>query len=240
MAFRREKDMLPILSTCIDKVVGNGVVFLAREVAVGRRVIDLVAATFPDRPERLMLGKAVRNLSMVDLDVLSLFAATTRVSIRKLSRLLGLTPRSIHERYLGRFMQAELIYRVTRYSYAAGEWRHGINVTLTAIEAKLDGWEQALDQATYNRRYTDLSFVALDGDRVTLTREQMTAFRKAGVGILYVYSTGEITLDYFPRRLQAPNHHKWFQRIKVVRDCCLGTGRWVSAACQEGGDYVGV
>lgn len=61
------------------------------------------------------------------------------------------------------------------------------NCRVTAIEAKLIRWQDALSQALTYRLFAHRSFVLLDGTQIKISAEVLRAFEAAGVGLLLRY-----------------------------------------------------
>jgi hypothetical protein len=57
------------------------------------------------------------------------------------------------------------------------------SLRLIAIEMKLKRWREALDQAISYRKFSDESYVVLDGNQVRITAEISNAFAGNGIGL---------------------------------------------------------
>lgn len=95
------------------------------------------------------------------------------------------------------------LHKVTHeFGYSTG-WTDIVGIgrsnALHAIEAKLQKWREALNQARKNRCYAHYCYVALPESAAKNALSQGHEFRKLGVGLLIV-TAGEAQLAIRPKR----------------------------------------
>lgn len=89
-------------------------------------------------------------------------------------------------------------------------------VCLTAVEAKLTRWTDAVDQAAAYLRFADRAYVVLDGNQVRTSAAVLKAVEQAGVGLLLQF--GRNLTEVVPAALHAqrPSHDRVVAITKLV------------------------
>lgn len=70
---------------------------------------------------------------------------------------------------------------------------------VVSVEAKLRDWRKALHQAQRYRRFSDLTFVLLDGSRVASAVSNLEAFKRCNVGLVSL-TGAQVTLHFVPSK----------------------------------------
>lgn len=232
MHIARESDMiaplkraLPALLCPVDPYA------VACEVPDGARVVDLMYAVMPydvaELQEAAPVASRLSRMSIAQLMVLALIWRNGRVSTPKLSELTHIAQGRLEQEYLAPFARAGLIERHKR-SWRVGPWSTAAPAQLLAVEAKLEDWRTALDQADDNRTRADLSYVALPRVvRSNLRQQILEAARVRGLGVIELHPNGgaELSLNAkaAPRNLCS---HKWHMSLRLLGDVASGGGRW--------------
>ena len=220
--FLLESEMIPFIQAGLPSILGFPCSFAhANELPVNNRVVDIAAAPIDQQlltcSDQVL--KILGKLSMVQLDVLSLFVGQRKVSIQRLSKRTFLSPEKLHSDYLDVFDDYGLIERESRYSYVASNWVDVLPPYIVAIEAKLNRWQEALEQARSNKSFANISIVVLSKAQLNITSTLRHAYQNDGIGLLTVTDSGEIETIVLPRRSRVTViRERDFQMIRILRD----------------------
>lgn len=233
--------MIPFIEAGLPSILGFPCSFAhANELPVNNRVVDIVAA--PVDKQRLSNAdevlKAIGRLSMVQLDVLSLFVGQRNVSIQNLAKRTFLSPEQLHKDYLDAFHELGLIKRDSRYTYKAADWVNALPPYIVAIEAKLNRWQEALEQAISNKSFASISIVALSKGALNITSTLVHTYRNKGIGLLMVTDNGMIETVVLPKCSKTSlARDRDFQLIRILRDLQKddSKGKWRLMLSRESG-----
>lgn len=163
---------------------------LLREAAIGRVFPDVLLGEW-----KQTLPKATgRRLTIKECVILSALARNDQTALslesgRTASAVIeGAEPALLKLAALG------LVERRARNRWSVSTPSPVWNCRVTAIEAKLLRWQDALSQALTYRLFAHRSFVLLDGAQTSLSRAAIRAFESTGVGLLLRYPR-RIVLD---------------------------------------------
>ncbi len=78
------------------------------------------------------------------------------------------------------------------------EYIPGIDVVVS-VEAKLKDWKRALFQAQRYKRFSDLSFVLLDGSQSATALKNIAVFQEKNIGLMCL-SESEVEIHFIPQR----------------------------------------
>lgn len=234
MSFIKEADLVSVLLDGAKERFAGRFDLYAEELSVGSRWIDIAFAQWNrDWEERQLHSffqyqKSFRRLSMTELRYLSLFVGNEIVSIHQMMDSFLLTSDEVKKRFLGIFLDLDLIRRESRYSYRATEWIHLEPDNIVAVEAKLRNWNEALMQAIYCRSFADYCYVALDGDY--WNDDVVRQFKLEGIGLILVFQDG-IKVQLEPKRTKRNQYslEARFQRTRLIRDIVMKrSNKWRS------------
>lgn len=228
---KTEKDLLsPILSIAPFIVREDCSYAVTTELPAGYRIIDIMIATLPETWDRKNLSHFVsklRPLTLQSLVVLERIFTFGRISKRKLARELHIDQTILEEKYLSFFENLGLISRVTAFSYEITEWVKWSPSEVISIEAKLYRWKEALEQAMFNMRFADRTYVAFPEEIFQRYKNEMKVAKHVGVGVIIVRKNGDAEVEIDAKN----NHQKKFidrglQKLRILRDLILLDNRW--------------
>lgn len=232
MAFALEIQMIPTIKAHINTLLNNltlDTTAIAEELPVNHRIVDLAFATMQADAKVLNNNeykKAFNKLNMQQLDVLSIFLEQRRISIQKLSKHLRMKPTKIQDQYLKKFIELELIEKVSKYTYCSTEWASFTPLKIVAVEAKLTNWQEALGQAAYNLSFADFSYVAMD-QRINSKPEVVQKFIQLNVGLISVNDNEEINILHQPtKNINFKQKDFRLQRLRLCRDLICRNSKW--------------
>lgn len=236
MSFLLEKNMAPILEHNIQKLLKkvlhsnkNWEAFIGKEVPVQYRVIDMAIVISDENSlntfENKDFLKPFKYLNSTALDILSLFCVFKEVTISRIVKNLYISPDILKE-YLNKLVSLNLIEQISKLKYKATEWINLIPKKMVSIEMKLSNWQEALDQAIFNRKFSEYSFVAIDEDRIPKDKDIVKVFVENDIGLISVNSTGKIHISNLPTLNKTKNCHlSSFQKLKIIKDI-VNDNKW--------------
>lgn len=227
--FVLESEMIPLIRSGLPMILGNPISFAqANELPVNNRVIDIAAAPIDKGllTSYEAMCKLLNKLSMVQLDVLSLFVGRRSVSIQYLSKQTFKSAMDLHNNFLEYFIEYGLVERTSRFTYEAANWVEALPPHIVAIEAKLNKWQEALEQAVSNKLFARTSLVILAKQNLAISRSMRDNYAKEGIGLLVVDNTGDIEEIVAPRTQRKPsNRDTNFQLVRILRDLYMGNSK---------------
>jgi len=185
-----------------------------REVLVGRVYPDLLLGEWRSSQSPF----AARRLTTTECAILhDLQEGSATVTEFRTGSGRGIVLRD-PEASLVRLQRLGLVSRDDR-----GAWRRESDerldaVRLTAVEAKLTRWQEALAQALNTRLFVHRAFVLLDSRRVEIDDMVISTFRAQGVGLLVRQGRGARVVVQGVH--STPTSHEWI----VAVDKLLHTG----------------
>jgi hypothetical protein len=185
----------------------DSAVRLAREVNVGRVIVDVVALR-AQTDGRLYVEDVFTTRESV---ILSLLRVDGPTRIDLLENRCGIARGGLREGALTRLLTWGIVSlerggRVTMTHNA-------FPVNIVAIEAKLTKWREALSQAIEYRRFADHAYVALPSLWATPAIKSSEVFEKHGIGLM-VLSGDELEVVVEPEQDHA---HDWRREFVLSR-----------------------
>ncbi len=222
LVFDLESEMIPYIYAGLPSLLGFPDSFAhASELPVNNKVVDIVAAPI-DKAKLASsesLGKILGKLSMVQLDVLSLFVGRRIVSIQYLAQKTFMSAAEIHSNFLNVFDQYGLVSHLSRYSYTSTAWVNALPPYMVAIEAKLTKWQEALDQAVANKVFANISCVVLAKNGRDIPEKVLNRFSDEGIGLLTVDGYGKIEIAVrASQTVSSVTRDHSFQMVRLLRD----------------------
>lgn len=232
MPFSMENEMIPVIKENIKMLFDQdcSTMAFAQELPVNHRIVDLAFASMNKDYIKIIddaaLKRAFRKLSMMQLDVLSIFyQSPEELSIQRLTKILRMKAEKVKQLYLQRFIELDLVSQASRYSYKATDWIQIKPSYVIAVEAKLSKWQEALNQAVDNLNFADFSYVALDEEYCK--RTVLDIFVQSNIGLIGVNGTGSITVLYEPKRNKKYVKSDFgLQRVRLCRDLVCQNSKW--------------
>lgn len=148
-----------------------------------------IGSVIPD----LLLGSWTRyrrtqrfRLSGIQHHILAMLEEENEADIRRVEERLYLR-HSVTVNELEKLLRCGIVRENIDRTYSVRPEFLSTNVTITAVEAKLKRWREALTQAREYSDFADRVFVALDGNQVKATPAMLDAFAESGVGLLLMH-----------------------------------------------------
>jgi len=206
--FDREADLVELLVDRLPKTfrAGGNSILVAKEVAVGRSIADIVML------RRYIKARTIKkNLSVAQAVILSYVRKRGYIDVDQLKEIARTSDRDA-ELFNRLFANDLLGYAANSEEVVVPLWDP--NYRIVAVEAKLSRWRDALAQATSYRTYADESYVALPVRQAMTAAKSRDLFDAAGVGLLSTDSTGRINVLL---RAAVASNHGWQREFVVSR-----------------------
>lgn len=202
-SFELEADLVSALIDKIDNLANNATsVFKKQEWYIGRRIADIAICGFDSTPLPNSLPKSIKRLSYYDLHIIAhLLDRPLRLSA--ISERIKSSTIKVQES-LDKLKRSKLVDQTNAGAYHLTDWRCFIPSEIITIEAKLQNWKTAIQQASYYRTFSDFSYVAMPSR--TCTNEDLTnSCKELGIGLISVFNKGKPTLSIKAKR-NCPNN----------------------------------
>lgn len=189
-----------------------------REMPAGQGVVDLLAVDFDDEvlSRRLRAGLGPIELPL-RIEVLSHLRVDRFLSLERLSRRVGSSPRSLRRSTLGPLTEVGAIELERTRARATGAWIP-VARRLTAVELKLAKWRDAARQADNAALAADRSWVVLDAHRASTALANRDYFAELGVGLAILDSAGRLRVVQRPLRSRRVRWlHAWLGEVAWAR-----------------------
>lgn len=193
--------VLAALSFCPDQCR------VAHELPIGQSIADMVIL----RPVREHVWPEA-PLTVAESVVLSTLRRIGAARADTIGRQVFMSTDDVRELLEGRLSAWRLVRSKERGMVEArASWVRAAEII--AVEAKLTRWRDALEQATFYRRYADRAFVLLPRARADIAARNAAAFRSAGVGLMAYDSQGVACLI----GSQKAKLHSWHREYALSR-----------------------
>lgn len=226
---RYEKELIPpIVSVVPTLVAGTNPVCFALEHTVDYRTVDVVVSVLPstwnDAKDDTLLAR-LRPLAIRDLMVLEHIRANHKVSNAKLARDLHLNVTDLAEIILPRLERLRLVHKSKR-SFCPTGWVKFYPLEIMTIEAKLSRWKEAIEQARFNSRFSDKSYIAIPSDLLARCETIHSVSKQVNVGLITVDANQEARVATDPMFTGCQNMYKGLQKLRVLRDIVVNREKW--------------
>lgn len=231
MAFALEKEMTPIMKSSVGELLFKAISYkddfiIAEELPVYYRMIDLVVAIIQDDKISDLLDspyeKEFKYLNNNMLDILSLFSIYDEVTVRKIQKHIFTTKENIHNCF-DILQKKNLITKISKMKYTATEWKELIPKEIISLELKLQKWQEALEQAVFNKSFSDYSFVVLDKGRVFNKSVMCEEYKKNNVGLILLDENGELEIVNLPKKNKSIQEGVYsYEKTRVLKDVVTG------------------
>lgn len=234
MPFELEKYMSSLTINNVSRIYKNvfnkgQCIIYGYEIPVYYRNIDIVLSDI--NVNCLKSVFKIDNLKKVNmrcLDILAYIYTCKKVS--KFSIMKGLViKRDELEKYLELLVDENLIKKVSKFSYSLESWDKIIPQKTISIELKLSKWQEALEQAIFNLKFSNYSFVILDEDKINIEKmnEIINEYKKNNIGLALLNSNGKMLIKYYPKKNK--NIDKYinnYYKIKILKEYLSNQGKW--------------
>ena len=192
-AFSSERD-LQVRLEALDflKNDDSEAIYFRREVPVGEVIPDLVCIRFSHLPEITISSS---KWSFRHAYLLWLLRRRSSLTLSSLSRLTYDRKEKV-EVLVHDLMKSGTVVQLASGSFALSEQLASLRAEVIAIEAKLDRWTEALQQACNYQRFADRVFVAMDYERIKAKKVPVPEFVRRGVGL---FGVSEDYVKFFNR-----------------------------------------
>lgn len=231
MAFALEKDMTPIVKDNVRKLLFKAISYneefiIAEEMPVYYRMIDLVIAIIQDDKISSFLDspyeKQFKYMNNSMLDILSLFSIYDEVTVNKVQKHIFIDKDKIRNCFEV-FEKKGLIIKISKQKYTATEWKKMIPNEIISLELKLQKWQEALEQAIFNKSFSDYSFVVLDKSRVSNENLMKEEYRKNNVGLIFLDEYGSLEIVNIPKKNKSIQANVYsYEKTRVLKDVVNG------------------
>ncbi len=196
--FDLEADLVTVLIDEIDNLVRNTTAgFKKQEWYIGRRIADIAICGFKSTPSPNSLPKSIKRLNYYDLHIIAhLFDRALRlltISERVKSSMIKV------RESLSRLKRSKLVDQTNAGAYYLTDWKCFIPSEIITIEAKLHDWKTAIQQASYYKKFSDFSYIAMPSKKCT--NENLTnSCKELGIGLISVFNKSKSTLSIKAKR----------------------------------------
>ncbi len=211
--FNQEKELVSafasksklFLSKFLDKSVSRH--FLIQEFDSYFGVADIVLGTY--RPY-LSKRSQRRTINLNWLAPLLSFTKNHNFTLSDFSCAYDLSRKTALAR-IKEYKNAGFIINTGAYRYRVVNEYQPITDAVISIEAKLKNWDRALQQARRYQKFSDFSFVLLDGDRAAPALRNLHAFKQWNIGLITM-KHNIFSLHTRPKRRERKKN-EYFARI---------------------------
>ena len=229
-----EKELLsPILSIVPHLVRKDCSYAVTTELPSGYRIIDIIIATLPitwNKKDLTHFVSKLRPLTLQSLMILERIFTFGRISKMKLASELCIDQETLEKKYMLFLENLGLVKKVTAFSYEITEWVDFSPSEIISIELKLYRWKEAIEQALYNMRFADQSYVAFPKEIFDRYEKEMKIIQHNGIGLIVVANNGHAKVKARAKNnsqnSQKKRVDKGLQKLRILRDLVLLDNRW--------------
>ncbi|NJL23754.1 MAG: hypothetical protein HC902_00270 [Calothrix sp. SM1_5_4] len=128
--------------------------------------------------------------------------------------------------YLKNYEDAGFLVRTERASFKVIKEYRPVTSFVVSIEAKLKNWQRALEQAQRYKKFSDLSFVLLDGSHAEVAIKNIDKFREKNIGLICL-SEAKMETHFVPSK----NDKKVSEYCFRVSEMAYGSYSAMSSTC---------
>lgn len=199
--FSQEKELVDaftskseeLLKTLSKKAVSRS--FLIHEFNSYFGVADVVLGTLKPSLARTKRRESVNPNWIMPLASLR---RGDRVTVDGFSTGYGLS-KTTARRYLNDYQQAGFLLKADAGNFRVIKEYTAATDLVISIEAKLRDWRRALGQAQRYKRFSDLSFVLLDGEQSASAIKNIALFHEKNIGLLCL-TNAKLDILYVPEK----------------------------------------
>jgi len=158
-------------------------------------VADIVFAVYRPYARRTKPRKTINNNWVYQLSRLK---EKKIISLDEYVALYGVSSKTARKQ-LDNFVQADFLKCLKKNHYQISKSYKPILETVISAEAKLRDWQRALAQAYRYKRFSNFAFVLLPSSSAGPAIKNMDLFKRYGIGLVTIGSTG-VELHFCPPR----------------------------------------
>lgn len=208
--FPLEADLVARVAPLVPDVFGLMGAQYRREVELGTRIADIVVWAAPKAADGDTLA-SLRRASVGDLAILA-HLLERPLSARTLAERTYATVHAINARL--QTLDRWGLVSCERSAYAVGMWAGRLPTEVVAVEAKLEDWRTAVDQASYYARFADTTWILLPAG-TSSAREARDACRTSGVGLL-LFDGETVVKPVRARRRQGSQYLRRLMKLRLA------------------------
>ncbi len=199
--FRKEHELVSAFSSKSDaflKALLNKSVsrsFLLHEFDSYFGVADVVLGVIKASVARQTARKPLNPNWLVPLAAMK---RGTKVSVSDFQKTYSLSKSGATKR-LTEYEDAGFLVKLEAQTYKVAKEYKPVADFVVSIEAKLRNWQKALVQAQRYRRFSDYSFVLLDGAQAASAIENLSSFEERNIGLVSL-SADKLNFHFIPEK----------------------------------------
>ena len=234
MAFVLEKNMTELIENqkeVFEKIIKLNnkykIKYFAKEVPFDYRMIDIIVLLNDKKIDYNSISN-LKYMSSIEIDILSLISTKNKMSKNMILKLTGLNVSRLDE-ILSKLEKKMSINKVSDNSYSINKnIRDNIPRYIISYELKLSNWSEALEQAIYNKKFSEYSFVILDADRLLKKDSIIQKYRNFNVGLIEMSDKGDMRILYNPyKNRDIDKHSNFVKKISFLKDY-ISKNKWVN------------
>ena len=185
--FGRERDLVAVLqSPKFLHFESNGPIFQKCEVPIGECIPDMLIVAF-DKP--LSPNIWPKQWSYIHTSVVWLLRQRNFISAKSIAQYYHLEINRISP-ILKDLLKSGAITELRDEVFSLSQELREARARVIAIEAKINRWREALDQARNYQRFADCVAVAIDPSAGERAKKGLQHFKDTGVGLFTVHPDG--------------------------------------------------
>lgn len=210
VGFPLEEDLVDRFAPLVPSVFGTHSAQYRREVELGARIADIVAWSAPVPAPTDGLAP-LRRVTVGDLGILA-HLLERPLTARSLAERTHADAEAVQVRL--RFLDHWGLVSCDRSAYAVGVWADELPTEVLAVEAKLEDWRTAVEQAAYYARFADAAWVLLPSDAAAV-EDAKRACREVGVGLL-LFDGVTVVKPVRARSNQGPQYLRRLMKLRLA------------------------
>lgn len=186
----KSNDFLKLL---LKRSVSNQ--FLLHEFNSNFGIADVVLGTFKPGVTRQAVRESVNPNWVTPLASLK---RGSSLKVEQFRQTHGLSKVSAMRR-LNEYMEAGFLNRVDAHTFRVTKEYKTVADLVVSVEAKLRDWRKALAQAQRYKRFSDFSFVLLDGAQSSAAIANLSSFEAQNIGLVSL-TADKLEFHFIPKK----------------------------------------
>lgn len=216
--FKLERYMLPLVRHSLRRLLNVALrttVKVVQEPTIGAVIPDLLVGIV-NRSAPII---ARNHFTTIESSILSLLEERGDLEPEEIQNALFLLP-SMCERGIRKLQQTGAIRRGVTGNWEIQNSARTSGIEIVAVEAKLNSWRRALEQAESYYAFADRAYVLLDGNQVHISEQMHSDFQLAGVGLWLQHgrATSEIIPIGTKPRTASPDRVRAVEKLLRARN----------------------
>ena len=181
------------LKSLLKRSVANQ--FLLHEFNSNFGIADVVLGTFKPGVTRQAVRESINPNWVTPLASLK---RGTKLTVEQFRQTHGLSKAGAMKR-LNEYAEAGFLNRVDSNTFRVTKEYKAVANLVVSIEAKLKDWRKALVQARRYKRFSDFSFVLLDGAQASAAKNHLSLFEAQNVGLVSL-TVDKLEFHFIPKK----------------------------------------